>query len=291
MLESLNRVFNRRKITDHGSMDFKTHKAPHEGSVMDIASKDIVQITKSTTIKEAANVMAKNGVRRLPVVDAGTRRLVGLLSARDVVDFLGGGEKHKLFAQNPAAFLNHSVAKIMEENVFTLSDQSTIADAIKLFISREIGGAPVLDKDNRVVGVVSERDLVMLLSDKVTGMKVRDCMTRRVITATHGTSVEDAARIMLKNGFRRLPVTRGELLHGFVSSVDLVKMIADNTIFKGDVRVEDIMSTDVVTVTPDSELGEVAAKISKHEHGAFPVVEDGRLVGIITERDLLKAIQ
>lgn len=289
--EAVKKIFDRRKITDRGPIEFKTHEAPHKGSIMNIAVKDVVQITKSTTIKEAAEIMAKRGIRRLPVVDPGTHHLIGILSARDMLDFLGGGEKHKLFSKNKASFLNHPVAKVMEEDVQTLSDQASIEDAIMLFREKKVGGAPIIDKHKKVVGIISERDLVMLLGGKVTGMKVKDCMTKNVITATHGMSIEDASTIMVRNGFRRLPVTRGQLLHGLVSSVDLVNTIANNKVFEDKVLVEDIMVTDVITTTPDTDLGKVAEKVTKHAYGAFPVVEGGRLVGIITEKDLLGALR
>jgi len=291
MLQAVKKIFDRRKITDRGPVEFKTHAAVHKGSIMKIAAKDVSHITKSTTIKEAAEVMTKRGLRRLPVTDPGTHHLVGILSARDMLDFLGGGEKYKLFAKNKASFLNHSVSKIMEEKVHTLSDQSSIEDAIDLFLNKNIGGAPILDKNNKVIGMVSERDLVMLLSEKVTGFTVNDYMTKKVITATHGVSIADASKFMLRNGFRRLPVARGQLLHGLVTSVDLVKTIANNKIFEDKVKLEDIMVTDVVTVTPETDLGDVASKVTRHSHGAFPVVVDQRLVGMITEKDLLRAIK
>lgn len=64
------------------------------GSVMDLATRDVKTIPPRSTVMNALRTMVKEGFRRIPVADAGTKKLMGIVSSIDIIDFLGGGEKH-----------------------------------------------------------------------------------------------------------------------------------------------------------------------------------------------------
>jgi len=89
-------TINMVKSMDRGSLEFKTHESEHDGDVMSIAKKEVVTAPQSATIKEATEIMVKNKFRRLPITDPGTGKLRGIVTAMDVLNFLGGGDKYKL---------------------------------------------------------------------------------------------------------------------------------------------------------------------------------------------------
>ena len=288
--EVVKRVFDRRKITDYGPIEPHAHKAKRDSEVLGIATKNLVTVTKAPSIKRATELMAKNSIRRLPVVDPGTNRLLGIFTAKDILDFLGGGKKYNLVGDNIRKSINTPVGKIMTEKVQTVPENYTIAQTIDFFRRNDISGAPIVTKDNIVKGIITEWDLVRLAAGSPSGVQVDKIMNRKSITATQGMLISDIAKTMLRNDFRRLPVILGDQIIGMVTSMDIIRAIANNNIFDPNLRVEDIMIRNPITVSPDMDLSEIANLSISKKIGAFPVAVDGRLKGLITEHDLLKSV-
>jgi acetoin utilization protein AcuB len=130
-------------------------------------------------------------------------------------------------------------------------------------------------------------------------MRVRDLMTRTLITVRPETSVADARALMAKQRIRHLLVTgeSGELL-GIVSDRDIRRSLPspvtslsvwEVNYLLSRVSVGDIMTKAVITVGPSRDAREAASIMVAHKIGALPITENGRLVGILTETDLLQA--
>ncbi|HEY8369997.1 MAG TPA: CBS domain-containing protein [Thermodesulfobacteriota bacterium] len=129
-------------------------------------------------------------------------------------------------------------------------------------------------------------------------MRVRAWMQPLPETATPDMPVAEAYRLMRRGGFRHLPVVDGERLVGIVSDRDLPRarpeVAAPDSAAAGDqtmarLVVRDVMSREVTTVDPDRPVEEAARLMLDLRIGSLPVVEEGRLVGILTETDLLRA--
>ncbi len=123
-------------------------------------------------------------------------------------------------------------------------------------------------------------------------MFVRDCMTPKPITV-RPESDPLAAIMLLKSGrFRHLPVVDSEgRLAGIVDRNDLelfLSQAGSPGILKRQHRVDQVMSRDVVTVRPDCPLEEAAALMVQNKIGSLPVLDEGCVVGIITETDIFK---
>ncbi|MBI4490606.1 MAG: CBS domain-containing protein [Deltaproteobacteria bacterium] len=110
---------------------------------------------------------------------------------------------------------------IMTKDVITVSPAVRVKDLAKVFIRNQISGAPVADKKGRILGVVSEADIVAK-----KGKQVRDIMSKGLIEITEETPVEEIAGLMITHKIKRLPVMRGEQLVGIVSRADIVGAIA-----------------------------------------------------------------
>ena len=128
---------------------------------------------------------------------------------------------------------------------------------------------------------------------------VRDWMTRDPLTIDPGLSVSGAYRLMKESGIRRLPVVEGGQLLGIVTLGDLRAAVASPeanlNIFEMAFHMErftvmQIMTREVVTVTPDSSMEVACELMLKHKIGGLPVVADGRLVGILTETDIFQLV-
>ncbi len=119
-------------------------------------------------------------------------------------------------------------------------------------------------------------------------MKIRDLMILNPIAITAHASIRDAIELMKANHIRHLPVvSKGRKLEGLVTLADLKQGLLPSML--GDVDLKDLMIADPITVAPDDDLETAAQIIYKHKIGGLPVTKNGRLVGIITETDMLRA--
>ncbi|MFQ5682735.1 MAG: CBS domain-containing protein [Candidatus Binatia bacterium] len=110
---------------------------------------------------------------------------------------------------------------IMTREIVTVSPTATIKSLAKILIQNQISGAPVADKSGKILGIVSESDIVAK-----KGKQVNAIMSKKVIGVTEETLVEEIAGLMTTHRIKRLPVMRGERLVGIVSRADIVGAIA-----------------------------------------------------------------
>ena len=118
-------------------------------------------------------------------------------------------------------------------------------------------------------------------------MLVRNRMSRPAVTVRQDADFQKALALMQEKKLRRLPVVDddGQLV-GIVVERDL--LVAAMRYLQSRVEVGDLMTRNVVTVGPDTDLAEVARTMLERKIGGLPVLEQGRLVGIITESDIFK---
>jgi len=290
--------------SDRGSLDFKSKLSEHEGDIMSVAKRDVVQIPPTMTIMGAVKTMVKYRFRRLPVSDPGTNRLKGIVTVMDVVNFLGGGDKAQIIENkhrgNLLSAINEEISSIMEEDVITLHKGASISEAIKMMLIGNVSGFPIVNDDGKVMGIVSERDFVSLVAKIITGKSVADVMSRDVVTVRPDTKIEDAARVMVSNDFRRVPIVHEGVMTGVVTTSDIVNYLGSGEVFEKlvtgnmhealGVPIKAIAREAPITVDPDLDLGEAAELMIARDVNVLPVIVDGTLTGIITERDFLSAI-
>jgi acetoin utilization protein AcuB len=119
-------------------------------------------------------------------------------------------------------------------------------------------------------------------------MKIKSLMIPDPITVTRKTSIEDAIQLMKANGIRHLPVVgKSKVLQGFVTLADLKQGLIPAMV--SDLNLTDLMIPDPITVGPDDDIESAARLIYEHKIGGMPVVLNRKVVGIITESDLLRA--
>jgi len=119
-------------------------------------------------------------------------------------------------------------------------------------------------------------------------MKINDLMIPDPITITEKASVSDAIELMKVNFIRHLPVvTPKKVLKGFLTLADLKQGLIPSML--GDLTLTDLMIKKPITVDPDNDIEIAAQLIYKHKIGGIPVVKKNKLVGIITESDILRA--
>jgi acetoin utilization protein AcuB len=109
------------------------------------------------------------------------------------------------------------VAERMTRPPITISGQEKVKDALAVIEKHRLRHLPVLDDESNLIGIVSEKDLLRAKE----GDDIQAVMTRKVITVTEYTALEEAARIMADHKISSLPVVRDERLVGIITETDL----------------------------------------------------------------------
>jgi acetoin utilization protein AcuB len=118
-------------------------------------------------------------------------------------------------------------------------------------------------------------------------MKIHALMVSDPITISSHASISDAIELMKVNSIRHLPVVAEDnLLEGFLTLADLKQGLIPSML--GDLNLRDLMITEPITVRSEDDVEIAAQLIYKHKIGGMPVVDNGRLVGIITATDILR---
>lgn len=279
-------------------------------NVMDIATKSVQTLPQTATIMNALKFMLSKNFRRIPITDAGTKKLRGVITATDFVNFFGGGSKHGIvrnrYSGNLSIAVNAEIKEIMEKNVVSIDKDASIDEAVEIMFQKKVGGCPVVD-DDVVIGIVTERDILKFLAQnrkKIDGIAA-EFMTKNVVTIKAKDTIENAMKTMISRKFRRLPVIENGILIGMITSREILAYFGKGEAFKmleiGDiseairkpvatilVNDELNMHKEVLMFPKDVLISQIVSAMIEKGHGAALIVENAKLEGIITERDLVK---
>jgi len=144
-------------------------------NVVDLMTTEVIAVSRDTPLREAARLMFRNRVSGLPITDAdGT--LVGIISE---ADFL----KLEVERQEGLRDQGDTVGDVMSRGVVTVQPNAEIYEAAKIMAVQEVKRLPVVDADNRLLGVISRADIVSIFTrpDDVIEDEIREDLIRRVL--------------------------------------------------------------------------------------------------------------
>ncbi len=120
-----------------------------------------------------------------------------------------------------------------------------------------------------------------------TRIHVREIMTRDVVSVDVGTGLVEAAVKMAETGVGSVIVTEGERPVGIITESDIVRKIVSKGIHPGSVKLQDVMSSPLITVSAQMDVSRAMQLMLKMQVRRLGVVSEGRLVGIVTDMDLI----
>lgn len=212
-------------------------------TVGDVMTLDPAMVRATETLAVATHLMSERTIKRLPVVD-GDGRLVGILARADVLRAVG-----ETFPRDVTAAEDHpgamTVEELMRTDAPTVRANDDLARLLDAVTSTRLNRAVVLDDDSRVMGVVSDAEVLrsvdasaskgvigalMRTAGQVSGggARARDLIARDVVTVGPGTAISEAARLMTESRFKVLCVVdpAGRLL-GILDRADLLRAAGD----------------------------------------------------------------
>ena len=222
------------------------NKRASEVKAKEIMAFPLVTIEPGTSVEEACELIAKKGIKRLPVVENDV--LIGIISIRNILTKKPGcvkrfyPEVHVLASRCKQAvcsvvsyFLFRTekrgeIGELKVRDIMTspviAEDEETLVTTIAEDMNESGVGSVVITKEGKPAGIITERDIalkVVLKDRKASEVKAKEIMASPLVTIESGTSVEEACELIAKKGIKRLPVVEKGVLVGIVSIRDLLR--------------------------------------------------------------------
>ena len=224
--------------------------------VADVMTANPVTIGPQASLSEAARVMGKRNLKRLPVVDA-ERRLVGILSRFDILKTLAAGYLPQLLSRQETGHPRsggRTVRDVMDSSVAMVTPDALLTQVLTLLSQDPNQRVVVIDANFHVVGIISDTDLVSRMSPE-----------------THPGLLEQL-------------VSRLRLGHRSVEARSHLQKARGKT-------AADLMTQPAITLRADESIGTALALAAEKHIKRFPVVDEaGKLVGIVGRGELLSAL-
>jgi CBS domain-containing protein len=182
------------------------------------------------------------------------------------------------------------VKDVMTRNVITIDKNRKLSDAIKLLEKNRISRVVVTDSGN-LCGIVTEKDVVETLGSSrhrkllPSSLHVSTVVRSSLIVVEKDAEVREATLLMVQNKINSLPVIDGGRLTGIVTATDLLKVLKDRK-----EKLDSILSRHVIAVPPTDRIVHARRLMLDNKISGLVVVEEGEVVGILTERDLVRAL-
>lgn len=256
--------------------------------VDEIMTKDVIKVDKDDNLKHVLKLMEKNEITKIPVLEG--KKLVGVVTDDIIAYKLGSIRKKGI----PPSRLHAS--SVIERNVVRIPPDTDVKDILKDVGKPGLTMICVVE-NGKLLGVVTKADLLPLVSSR---KKLRDIMNKRIHTVSSDDRVIHARRIMIDENVARLPVVDDGKMVGIISDNEIAFALAE---LKGSIPpgrqkhqldellVKEVMRKPVLWTEPSMTAKDAATIMLKNNVGALPLIENNKLVGIVSRTDLLKTIQ
>ncbi|HSV98888.1 MAG TPA: CBS domain-containing protein [Sedimentisphaerales bacterium] len=251
----------------------------------DLMQLGVRTIEQDSSIYDAIAILAERRGSGLPVTDGST--LVGIITEKDVLQLVFQ-EEH----------LPGSVEQYMTRDVVTFDEEDDLAKVWTCLVRQSYRRVPIV-REGRLTGIISRTDLLRAcLNDfesessggpslrQSRSPRVQDAMTMGLLTTTLDAPLPEAAEVLVAHGITGLPVVDDSMkLLGALSEKDVLRLFDSSP--SRTWRVCDVMTPDVVSVNLDDDLFDVCKCLAGNALRWAPVLDRGKLVGIISRADLI----
>ena len=275
------------------------------GTVADIMTAAPIVVEVPGSRSDAINIMVRNGLTGLPVIRSSDGKLMGVVSRRDVF----------------RKFDEDQLSLIMKKGCITVTPETTIEEAARIFSTKRIHRLPVVD-DGKLVGIVTPTDMLRLVKEMKTDLLAEDVIRTTCVTAYEDEPLTYTIPAMRISDVPALPVldaqgklvgilTDRDLFSDQVKNTDDLKALgiadvgnmagarnvlplfytATDKYMSDDRKVKDFMVKDPYTVFKKTNVSEVAKIMLTNDFGQIPVHGNkDELVGMVYDVDVLCAL-
>lgn len=247
--------------------------------VKDVMSKDVIAISSDETVVSAAKRMSENNISCIVVVNNGS--IMGILTEKDLLTMIAGKDKD---------FDKITVAEVMSSSVDSIPPDLSVFDAGKIMDAKHIRRLPILE-DERLVGIVTQTDLTQALISYDKWKNVTEIMSRDIAVIQTKATVAEAAEIMTPRNISCVVALEGNEVQGIITERDLLKKVIVLQKDPTRVKVEEVMSSPVMTVLPGYSVFSASQTMDKMHVRRLVVMDDEQLYGIVTQTDIFRAVK
>ncbi|MEM1633242.1 MAG: CBS domain-containing protein [Sulfolobales archaeon] len=301
MLHRVQRIYDRfRWLRSDGTPNFSQRLSRKPGYAR-LISKPVKNIySPNISILKAFEIAYQDRSTVIPLIKIG-RKVDSVVSLREFISLLGGSFSTLIEIKHRGFFietLNRETARSISRRDFpSVGEDSDLREVLETIVLSEGGYVVVLDKDQNLIGLITERDLIRYLREKITGIKVRDVMTENIAFVRYGDKLCDVIREMNILNVRRFPVVRSDgSIAGIVRAIDIVYFIGSHDVFRYLTKGSydefcqlpvDLVMKEVSIISDDRDIGEASERMLSEDIDYFLVLSEGEIKGIITERDII----
>jgi CBS domain-containing protein len=259
-------------------------------NIASVMTSEVFTINPESTLHEAAQLMGEKHIGSLIVMKYETP--VGIITEGDLLNVVTNGiPLERDWIRSSPSICNEKVENAMSSPVIKICVEYRLKDAARLMIEKRVRRLGVCDSGD-LVGIVTTSDMIGNLPQVPETMKVwfevDHFMSKQVVTADEGTLLEDAAKIMAEKHVGSVIVTSNGEPAGIFTERDLLtKFLAkDKSLVE---EVGNVCSSPLITA-PIGISAHDAAEIMIEKHiKRLPITQDGKLVGVLSARDLVEA--
>jgi signal transduction histidine kinase/DNA-binding response OmpR family regulator len=237
----------------------------------------VATICSDETLVSAAKMMSEKKHSCIVVVDGGW--VTGILTETDILKRIAG--KHNDFD-------SRRVVEIMSSPVVRACRDLSVLKAAKMMEERHIKRLPVLE-DERLVGIVTQTDIVRVMTSCGEWRDVSQIMSRNVAAVERMTTVAEAAQVMTSRGISCVVAVEGGEAIGILTERDMLSKIVAHHKDPTRTTMEEVMSAPVVSVPPNFSVFSASRIMEAKGIRRLTVMEDRRLCGIVAQTDIFRA--
>ncbi|MFH1327763.1 MAG: CBS domain-containing protein [Candidatus Bathyarchaeota archaeon] len=273
-------------------------------SVADIMTTKVVAVAPTSTVLETQKLMADKRINRIVVVDK-QNKSVGIITRKDIANLLIADKSRR-------SLEDINAKEVMSKGLIMVNPVASISEVAETMIKKMVSSLIVVDKGNRLRGIVTKTDVAMYIASRGAGRhKVSDFMTGNPITVKPTSSIFLPAHLMFEHKISRVVVTDNQ-----DKPIGIVTLFDTSTIpglfkppktgkekpmfVKGIITppygthlllARDIMTANPIAVTENSDLADAAKLMVTQAISGLPVIDNvGKLAGIVTKSDLTRAV-
>ena len=269
-----------------------------------IMTQKLITCSPADTLLQVQQLMVKNNISRVVIVDENNKP-VGIITQKDMINFLVADKSKRGIEEIKAE-------EVMTKKLITAKRKMPISKIAETMTKKDISSVIIVDGKGKLDGIVTKTDITAWYGDTKGAYKVQEFMTGKPVTVTPSQSVFLVASLMAEHAISRVVVVadKENKPAGIITLADMTMMSrllkpaqvlkeGKPVVVKGAIALpkdvylltaSDIMTPDPITVRKSANLTDVAQLMTKHKISGLPVTDKGKLVGIITKSDIIRAV-
>lgn len=269
-----------------------------------VMTQKVITCSPNSTFLNVQQLMVDNNISRVVVVDENNKP-AGIITQKDMIAFLVADKSRRGIEEIKAE-------EAMTKKLITAKRKASISKIAETMTKKDISSVIIVDGKGKLEGIVTKTDITAWYGAMRGAYKVQEFMTAKPVTVKPSQSVFLVASLMAEHAISRVVVVadKENKPAGIITEADMTMMSrllkpakvmkeGKPLVVRGAIALPksvhlltagDIMTSDPVTVSKSADLADAAAIMTKHKFSGLPVVDKGKLVGIITKSDIIRAV-